>query len=205
LAPNRSRTTLLKTTMTWTPPTIETPRLVLRAVTEDDAAAIYAACSDPRLTEYTLFETHRTPDDSAAFVRAYALPNYEQGLPEPFAIALKDDPGRLVGCTGGRWNTQANQCVEFGYWVAVPFWGRGVATEAVRAVIPYLFEALGPERVQAHVMTPNAASARVLEKAGLTYEGTIRSAVLRRGRFWDIRMYSVLRGEWEAGRAGRVS
>ena len=51
-------------------------------------------------------------------------------------------------------------------------------------------------------MAPNVASGRVLEKAGLTYEGTLRSAVLRRGRFWDIRMYSILRAEWEANRHG---
>jgi ribosomal-protein-alanine N-acetyltransferase len=191
--------------MNWTPPTLETPRLILRAVTEDDAEAIYAACSDSRLTEYTLFETHGSRDATTTFIHNYAFPNYEQGLAEPFGIALKDDPDRLIGCTGGRWNTQANQCVEFGYWIAVPFWGRGIATEAIRALIPYLFETMAAERVQAHVMTPNMSSGRVLEKAGLTYEGTIRSAVLRRGRFWDIRMYSILRSEWEAGRAGRVS
>jgi ribosomal-protein-alanine N-acetyltransferase len=190
--------------MTWTPPTLETPRLVLRPVTEADAEAIFAAASDPRVTEFTLFETHRSRADTATFLRTYAFPNYEQGVPDPFALALKDDPAALIGCLGGRWNTQANQCVEFGYWLAATHWGRGLATEAARAVIPYLFEALAPERVQAHCMAPNTASARVLEKAGLTYEGTLRSAILRRGRFWDIRMYSLLRGEWEAGR-GKVA
>jgi ribosomal-protein-alanine N-acetyltransferase len=186
--------------MTWTPPTLETARLVLRAVTEADAEAIFAAASDPRVTEYTLFETHRTRDDTQTFLRSYAFPNYEQCVPDPFALALKDDPATLIGCLGGRWNTQANQCVEFGYWLAAPHWGKGPATEAARAVIPYLFEEMSPERVQAHCMAPNVSSARVLEKAGLTYEGTLRSAILRRGRFWDIRMYAILRNEWQAGR-----
>ena len=188
--------------MKWTPPTLETPRLVLRPITEADADAVFAACSNPRVTEHTLFETHASRDASVAFIRTYALPNYDQGVPDPLAVALKDDPARLIGCLGGRWNTQANQCVEFGYWVAEPFWGKGIATEAARAVVPYLFDALSAERVQAHCMAPNAASGRVLEKAGLTYEGTLRSAILRRGRFWDIKMYSILRAEWEAKRHG---
>jgi [ribosomal protein S5]-alanine N-acetyltransferase len=160
--------------MKWTPPTLETARLVLRPITDADADAVFAGCSNPRVTEFTLFETHTTPE---------------------FAVALKYDPGRLIGCAGGRWNTQANQCVEFGYWLAEPFWGKGIATEAVRGLVPYLFDALSPERVQAHVMGPNLASARVLEKAGMTYEGTLRSAILRRGRFWDMKMYSILRAE----------
>jgi ribosomal-protein-alanine N-acetyltransferase len=186
--------------MMWLPPTLETPRLVLRPVTENDTDAIFAACSNSRVTEHTLFETHRSPDDATAFVNAYARLNYENAVPDPLAIALKSEPTRLIGCTGGRWNTEANRCVEFGYWLAEPVWGMGIATEAVRALVPFLFESMTPERVQAHVMTPNVASARVLEKAGLTYEGTLRSAVLRRGRFWDIRMYSMIRSEWEARR-----
>jgi [ribosomal protein S5]-alanine N-acetyltransferase len=181
--------------MTWTPPTLETARLVLRPITEADADAVFAACSNPKLTEYTLFEEHISPAASLAFIRTYVLPNYEQGLPDPFGVAFKDDPGRLIGCAGGRWNTQANYCVEFGYWIAEPFWGRGYATEAVRALVAYLFESLSPERIQAHTMGPNAASGRVLEKAGLRYEGTLRSALFHRGRFWDMRMYAVLRDE----------
>ena len=57
----------------WAPPTIETDRLVLRPVAEADADAIFAACSNPNLTRFTLFETHQTRDDSHAFVRNYVL------------------------------------------------------------------------------------------------------------------------------------
>lgn len=182
--------------MKWLPPTMLSDRLVLRAVAEGDINAIHAACSDPRLTEYTIFETHTSRGMSEDFVRNVAITNYEQEIPDPFAIALKSDPARLIGCCGGKWTeNRCNRSVEFGYWIACGHWGRGYATEAVRLLVPYLFDHYHPERVQAHVMEPNRASRRVLEKAGLTYEGTLRRAYFRRGQHWDIRMYSILSGE----------
>ena len=177
--------------MNWLPPTLETPRLILRAMTMADVEAVFTACSNPRMTEHTLFETHLNRETSTAFVRDYVLRNYEDGIPDCFAIALKGEPAKLLGCAGGRWTeSRCNRCVEFGYWIAEPFWNQGYATEAVKMLVPYLFETLKPERVQAHVMAPNRASARVLEKAGLDYEGTLRKAVFRRGVYWDIKMYS---------------
>ncbi len=179
--------------------TLATPRLILRPVVEADVDAIFAGCSNPRVTEHTIFETHTSRADSESFYRDYALKNYEQNLPDPFAIALKSEPGHLIGCCGGKWTeTRCNRSVEFGYWIAEPHWNRGYATEAVRALVPFLFEHFAPQRVQAHVNAVNRASARVLEKAGLSYEGTFRQAAFRRGRFWDVMMYSILASELPA-------
>lgn len=182
--------------MTWTPPTLLGDRLLLRAVRESDIDALFEHCSNLRMTEYTIFETHTNRETSAAFVQTYALPNYEKQIADPFAIALKDDPDRLIGCCGGRWTeTKCNRSLEVGYWIAEAHWGQGLATEAVKLLVPFVFDQYHPERVQAHVMGPNQASGRVLEKAGFQYEGTLRRAVYRRGNYWDIRMYSILAGE----------
>lgn len=182
--------------MTEFPPTLTTARLVLRPVTEHDIDAIFAACSNSRLTAYTLFETHPDRTASAHFVQEYARPNYAQGIPDPFAIAWNDAPDELIGCTGGRPGGSAcNKCLEVGFWVAEPLWGRGIVVEAMRALVPYLFEAHAAERVQAHCMAPNVASARVLEKAGFAHEGTLRRAIFRRGQFHDIRLFSIVRGD----------
>lgn len=179
-------------------PTLATPRLILRPVVEADVDAIFAACSNPRLTDYTIFETHQSRAESERFVQDYAFANYAEGIPDPFAIAWKDATEELIGCCGGRWTEgRCNRSVELGYWIAEPHWGRGVATEAVRALVPFLFEFLQPVRVQAHTIAENRASARVLEKVGMTYEGTLRQAHYRRGRHWDVSMYSVLRCEWK--------
>ncbi|CAN5582178.1 N/A [soil metagenome] len=175
-------------------PTLETPRLILRPITESDIDAIYNACSNPKMTEHTLFETHLNRDVTVNFLKQYVMPNYAAGIPDPFGIALKDSPHILIGCTGGRWTeSRCNASVELGYWIAEPHWNHGYATEAVKALIPYLFETLEPVRIQAHCMAPNVASARVLEKAGMTFEGLLRQAFCRRGVHWDIKMYSVLK------------
>jgi ribosomal-protein-alanine N-acetyltransferase len=176
-------------------PDLHTPRLRLRALTVDDVDAVFGICSNPNMTRYTLFETHGTLSASQAFIVDYALPNYAQGVPDPFAITLKST-GELIGCTGGHWTeSRCNRCVEFGYWIGEPHWNQGYATEAVKALVPYLFEALRPARIQAHCMGPNDASARVLEKAGLQYEGTLRKAVCRRGAFMDMRIYAIVSEE----------
>ena len=182
----------------WTPPTLATDRLVLRAVTETDADAVFAACSNPNLTRFTLFETHRTPDDAVSFVRHYARQSYAERVPDPFAVVLKDDPdGQMVGAVGCHWASRANFVMELGYWVAEPLWGRGIAAEAGRAVVGYAFENYPPvRRIQARVLVGNPASARVLDKIGFRFEGTHRAAVFRRGRFEDVTMFAVLRDEW---------
>src|SRR5687768_2890755 len=88
----------------WAPPTIETDRLVLRPVTEADADAVFAACSNPNLTRFTLFETHQSRDDSLAFVHDYVSARYAEMLPDPFAVTLKDDPDpRMIGAVGCHW------------------------------------------------------------------------------------------------------
>lgn len=182
----------------WTPPTLETDRLLLRAVTDADADAVFAACSNPNLTRFTLFETHQSPDDTLGFVRHYARQSYAEGVPDPFAIVLKDDPaGRMVGAAGAHWASRAHFVMELGYWIAESHWGRGFTAEAGRAVVGYVFDQFPPvRRVQARAFVGNPASARVLDKIGFRFEGTHRAAVFRRGKFEDVVMFAVLRDEW---------
>jgi [ribosomal protein S5]-alanine N-acetyltransferase len=180
-------------------PRLETTRLVLRPVTVADADSIFAAASNPAVTRYTLWDPHRSLDDTLKFLTEYVPMRAAEGVPDPLGICPKDEPGRVVGCVGCHWNTKANHCMEFGYWIGEPYWGRGLVTEAARALIDYVFLTFPVERVQAHYMEGNDASGRVMRKAGLTPEGTLRSALFHRGRFWDIHLYAVLRCDWEGG------
>jgi ribosomal-protein-alanine N-acetyltransferase len=182
----------------WAPPTIETDRLVLRPVAEADADAVFAACSNPTLTRFTLFETHQTRDDSLAFVRDYVAARYAEMVPDPFAVTLKDDPESwMIGAVGCHWGAREHKVMELGYWVAEHLWGRGIAAEATAAVVRFVFAAYPVERLQSRVFVGNPASARVLEKVGFKYEGTLRSAVFRREQFHDLMMFALLRSEWE--------
>jgi ribosomal-protein-alanine N-acetyltransferase len=181
----------------WAPPTIETDRLVLRPVRDADADAVFAACSNPNLTRFTLFETHQTRDESLTFVRDYAAARYAEMVPDPLAVTLRNDPDpRMVGAVGCNWVSRPHRTMELGYWLAEHLWGRGIAAEAARAVVRFVFDTCLVERVQARVIVGNPASVRVLEKVGFKYEGTLRSAVFRRERFEDLMMFALLRSEW---------
>lgn len=173
------------------PISLTTPRLVLRSVTESDALDLFAVCSDARLTETTIFETHRTIEDTRAFIAQVTGPNRN---PNGAALVMTAG-GRLVGSCGFLPVAGTTHAVEIGYLVAVPDWGRGFATEAVGRLVDYTLEYPATFRVQARVFDGNIGSVRVLEKLGFRYEGTHRAAVFRRNKMIDVRMFAKLRGE----------
>lgn len=179
----------------WRPPVLKTERLTLRPLEERDAPAVFAYASNPNVTRYTLFDTHRTIADAFAFAGDYARNSYLEGAPAPLAVVLNETDA-LIGTIGCRWASLPNRCMELGYAVGERYWNRGYGTEAARALIANVFASYEVERVQAHHMTGNEASGCVMRKLGMTKEGVIRSALLHRGRFVDMHVYSVLRGEW---------
>jgi [ribosomal protein S5]-alanine N-acetyltransferase len=180
----------------WRPPTLETPRLILRGVTEADVDAIFAYAHNPNVSRYTLWEAHADRDATLQFIREYVKASYLERSPDPLGMCLKERPEWVIGTIGCRWNKRANRTMEMGFAIGELYWGQGFTAEAARALIDYTFTETDVERVQAHCMIENCASERVMQKIGMALEGTIRSGLFRRGRFWDLRLYSILRGEW---------
>jgi RimJ/RimL family protein N-acetyltransferase len=186
----------------WRPPILTTARLTLRPFVEADAEPLFQHASNPNATRFTLWDHHKSVADTTAFVRDYAQLRYREGAAEPYAITLTPDLANPVGACGCFWSSQPNKTMELGYWIAEPFWGRGLAAEACRAVLEYAWREIKPERIQARVIAGNTASVRVLEKLGFQYEGTLRRALLRRGNQEDVMIYAVLREEWGKGEPG---
>lgn len=178
-------------------PQLQTSRLILRPLVESDAEAIFAYCSNPNVSRYTLWEPHRSLDDALSYIRDYAFPKYAQGVPEPFGITLKEEGDRVLGTVGAFWASEANRCLEVAYALAEPYWGRGIVAEAAEAVRDFIFETHPIERLQCRCKVENAPSARVMEKIGMTFEGTLRASLLHRDRYWDMHYYALLRPEWE--------
>lgn len=87
---------------------------------------------------------------------------------------------------------------ELGYVLSRSYWGRGLMPEAVRAMIRFGFQRMDLNRIEARCIAKNTASARVMEKAGMTREGTLRESELIKGAFRDMKRYSILRREFEA-------
>jgi RimJ/RimL family protein N-acetyltransferase len=88
--------------------------------------------------------------------------------------------------------TSAHQRADLGYWLGVPFWGQGYATEAARLVISYGFVRLQLHRIQARCFPRNRASARVLEKVGMRYEGLLRGYLRKGDAFEDALLFAIL-------------
>lgn len=111
-----------------------------------------------------------------------------------FAIELQEG-GAFIGSVGLRVEMDHYRA-ELGYWIAVPYWGRGYATEAGRELVRYGFEELGLKRIFATHFGHNTASGRVLEKIGLKHEGCQRQHFLKWGEFSDSELYGILRDEF---------
>jgi RimJ/RimL family protein N-acetyltransferase len=143
-------------------PVLKTDRLVLRALCQRDVPVIVQLAGDRRVAENTARIPHPYAADEAEQFVAQAN---RQNDSATFAITLN---GSLIGACG---IDVRQDGAELGYWLGVPFWGCGYATEAVRAVIDYGFGALGYEVLHSGARVRNPASRRVLEKCGFQWRG----------------------------------
>lgn len=181
----------------WRPPTLTTPRLTLRPLCVTDAADIFLYCSNPRLTRWTLWNTHQSLDDTLLFIGDYSASRYQNREPDPIGIVLNDDPTHcVIGTIGCFWASRKDGVMEVGYNLAEPYWGRGIVVEAVQVLFHFVFREYPAQRIQARVLTGNLASARVALKLGMTFEGTLRSLLIHRGRPVDVEFYAMLRTQW---------
>ena len=174
-------------------PTLETERLCLRPFTLDDEAAMFALVSDPEIDRFVRFEAHRTPAETRAFLEL-VLEHYQRGDPFAWAMVLRED-GRLIGSCGFVSQAPERKSGEIGYWVGKPYWGKGYAAEAARALVRLGFERMGLEQVEAKCFVENRAGQRVIEKLGMKLEGTDRSEMIK-GEYPELNMYGISREEW---------
>lgn len=107
--------------------------------------------------------------------------------------------GKVIGGAGYNSWDQPNRSAAFGYAMAKQLWGRGLMTEATKAILGFGFDQMDLNRIWAIAEPENIGSWRVMEKCGLSYEGTIRELRFERGRFRTFKQYAILRSEWEAG------
>jgi len=175
-----------------TQPTLETPRLRLHPYTEADIPELLPLIGTREVAATTLRIAHPyTEQDAQAFLELAKVPDKLW-----LAITLRSD-GRQIGGIGLRVEKQ-HQHAELGYWLGVPFWGHGYATEAAAEIVRYGFDTLALHRIFASHFKHNPASGRILKKVGMKYEGCQREHLLKWDRFVDSELYGLLRREWEA-------
>lgn len=178
---------------------LETERLILRPWEDRDAESLYEYAKDPRVGPVAGWPVHTSVENSREVIRTVL------SAPENYAVCLKAD-GRPVGCIAVTVGEASNLKLpdsegELGYWIGVPFWGRGLIPEAARELIRRAFEDLGLKTLWCGYFEGNDKSRRVQEKCGFTYHHTNRDI------YWkmmdDIRTEHVTRltqAEWDAMR-----
>lgn len=177
-------------------PRLQTGRLVLRGFTLRDAPDVQQLAGEWDVARTLLSVPHPYEDGVAEEWISGHRSAFERGEGVSFAIVLRTREA-LCGACGLTINSRDNNA-ELGYWIGSPYWGRGYATEAAREVVRYGFEELGLHRIYAAHFGRNPASGRVLEKLGMSYEGTRRQHHRKWGDYEDRVEYGLLAGEWRA-------
>lgn len=175
--------------------TIQTERLLLRRYRADDAQAMFDRwANDVRVTRFLTWPPHGSVEVTHQLLKgwcdAYADPtNYN------WVIELE---GQIVGGISVVSVNERSEWAELGYCLSYDCWNGGLMTEAVRAVMDYLFKRVGVNRIEIDHAVDNPASGRVAQKCGLRYEGT-KSAAFKTaaGDFLDIAFYGITRSDWE--------
>lgn len=181
-------------------PVIETERLVLRAPHRGDIKAIVRLVNDRRVAENTARIPHPYGVEDAE--RFIAAANRQDGE----ATFVITQAGAPIGVCGVE---PRGTAFEIAYWLGVPYWGRGYATEAVRAVIDHAFGALGHDALAAGARVNNPASRRVLEKCGFQWAGVGLYRIRAINSSAPLDRFRLDRGLWASlkawGRAREVA
>ena len=112
---------------------------------------------------------------------------------QTFAFAITAN-GETVGSIGAFRGNNIHACTaELGYYIGERFWGKGIATCAVKQICDYIFKNTDIIRIFAEPFARNAASCRVLEKAGFQYEGTLRNNAVKNGSVLDMKLYAIVK------------
>jgi len=174
-------------------PVLTTARLALRPFQMTDAARVQQLAGAVQVADTTLTIPHPYPDGAAEQWIALHGENFARGGSATWAITPRDG-GELVGAVGIV-VTRQHLHAELGYWIGVPYWGRGYATEAARAVLRFAFRELELARVYACHFVRNPASGAVLRRIGMRHEGSFRQHYRKWGRMEDVDYYAILAGE----------
>jgi ribosomal-protein-alanine N-acetyltransferase len=177
-----------------TPQELRTLRLRLRSFDPGDVPALVRLAGAREIAATTANIPHPyTANDAHRFL-AYAEEEFRAGRSATFAVT-SSPAGELCGAVG-LVITPAHQRAEIGYWIGVPYWNQGFATEAARAAIAFGFETLRLNRIHASHFAGNTASQRVLEKVGMRHEGPSRQHLMKWNRFIDVENYALLASEF---------
>lgn len=179
-------------------PTLTTERLTLRRMKTADASDMYEYSRLPAVTEYLLWDPHRSPEQTKDYLH-YVQKCYRAGDFYDWAVISNKDK-KMIGTCGFTTLDFNHNCAEIGYVLNPDYWGCGIAAEAVRRVMDFAFMELNIHRIEAKYIIGNENSRRVMEKCGMSFEGVRRSSMFIKGDYRDIGVCSILYDEYMRSR-----
>lgn len=175
---------------------IETERLILRKLTEKDAdEAFNNWCNSDKVDKYVLWSKHEDINVTLKQFKQW-VEDYQELNTYRWIVQLKET-GELIGTIDSSKRFIRFGCCEIGYCYGDKFWNKGYATEALKAVIKFLFEECEADTIFAEHLEHNPASGEVMKKAGMKYEGILRSRIIDKDNIRnDLVSYSITRDEY---------
>lgn len=172
---------------------IETERLILRKFVFDDYKDMFFNyASHEKVTKFLTWQTHKTFDDSIAFLNNVVLPDYEREYTYRWVIVLKET-NKVIGSIDVVNKNLKTMSAELGYVLGDEYWGQGIMPEAGKAVIKYLFDE-GFVRIFALHHVDNLKSGKVMQKIGMSHEGTLKKVALDKfGKHVDCEIYAIVK------------
>jgi len=170
-------------------PTLQTERLLLREILQDDIHFILKGFSNPDVIKH--------------FAVSFLTLEATQEQMDWYANMIKNDTGRCWAicstdnkffygvCTLNFWKKEHRKA-ETGYWIFPEYWGKGIISEALNRIFKYGFNEMNLHRISAEVESDNPLSIAVLKKLGFNYEGTMRDCEIKEGRFISLELYAKL-------------
>lgn len=175
-------------------PEIETARLRLRNIEQNDAQSIFHYFSQQEVTKFYGMDSFKTIEDAENLIHSFQL-GFQSKKMIRWGIALKETD-ELIGTCGFHSISVKYKRAEVGYEVSDKQWGKGFAQEALKAIFTFGFQDMEFIRIGAVVMIENVPSRKVLEKLGFKEEGTLRNYIIQNGLSYDVIMHSLLKDEW---------
>ena len=175
-------------------PTLETPRLILRAMKVSDAEDMFAYAKREDVTRYLTWSPHTDVGYTKEYL-AYVGQRYRTGDFYDWAVVCRED-GHMIGTCGFTTFDFTSDVGQIGYVINPDYHGRGLATEAVRAVLAFGFDRLELHRIDARFMQENQRSLKLMERVGMTFEGYARESMKVKGVYRTIGTCSMLKSEY---------